>query len=463
MSPTGTIALYLPYGLAFFVLGVIALVIRRTRPSSIPLLAELPWLAGFGLVHGVAEWHTIFVRIEAFSSAFLGYWILLVLNVLSFWFLTRFGTGLLVGYGKATQRLMQWVTGLGALWLVAVLASAVLPGFSTHHLHALDAFCRYSLGFPGSLATAAGLFLAAEAVKAFEVPRRIVRALLVMVGCFLVYGVSTGLVVPEASFVPASIFNTTAFRELTGFPVQVIRALSAGIAAVAFFIVSDDIRHSREQRLGRLRELALRTQERERLGHDLHDRVIQRLFAAGLQLEGVTEQLSDLHGYSPKQHEQGLVQVRQLINEAIQTMRNFIAAPVQDPHAIVPSEFLVLLADHCERLRGRFGVSIVLQTAAAERTTMIEMPNEWFSVLEEAVTNAVRHARKPHIQVSFRMSKADALLAVTNDGKAIDVEPAQFGTGISSMKERARRLGGELTIRGLQHSNSTVVKLVVPL
>ncbi len=458
-----TIALYLPYGLAFFVLGLTALVTRRTRYTPIPLLAELRWLAGFGIIHGVAEWHTIYVQLDAFSSPYLGSWILLALNVVSFWCLLRFGTGLLVGYGWAPRALLGLLSLLGVMWSAALFGVAVLPAASEIHVRILDVLCRYTLGFPGSMATAAGLYSAAKAVKAFDISHRLRRALLVMVGCFIVYGLSNGFAVPDAAFRPASMLTTAAFHELTGFPIQILRALSASVVAVAFFLVGDDIRQSRERRMLRLRELALRTQERDRFGHDLHDSVIQKLFAAGLQLESAAEQGSGLRSGYRGEHEQDLVQARQLINEAIQSIRSFIAAPVQDPNALTPSEFLVLLADHSERLRRRFNVPIVLQTAAAERSTMIEMPNEWFAVLEEAVTNAVRHARKPHVQVSFRISSAEVCLTVTNSGKAINTATAQMGTGIKSMQERAKRLGGELMIQGLSNRNSTVLTLVVPL
>lgn len=463
MSDTELLALFLPYGLAFFVLGMIALIIRRTRHTPIPLIAELPWLAGFGIIHGAAEWHTIFVRMSAFSTPFLGYWILLALNIVSFWFLLRFGVGLLIGYGRATRRTLHIVNAVGAVWAVLLFVSAFWSGIADDDLAVLDVLSRYTLGLSAPLTTAAGLHSAADSLRAFKVPHRIIHALFVMVGCFVVYGISTGIVVPVASFVPASLVNEDSFRQFLGFPVQVLRALSAGIAAGAFFLVSDDIRQAREQRLVRLRELSLRTQERERLGHDLHDQVIQTLFAAGLRLESVAERLISQDNDTIKAGVPELTLVRGLVNEAIQSIRDFISTPIEEQHALRPTEFLILLADHCERLRERFKASIVLQTSAHGRKALIETPDEWFAILEEAVANAVRHAGRTHVQVRFGVTATQAHLIVTNDGKATEIDTVELGTGIESMRQRARRLGGELMIRGVSKSNTTVVELVVPL
>ncbi len=197
-------------------------------------------------------------------------------------------------------------------------------------------------------------------------------------------------------------------------------------------------------------------EDRDRIARDLHDHVIQRLFAVGLGLQGISRQvvrgdLADrVSGY-----------VRDL-DTTIQEIRRTIFS-------------LQERAGDRRSLRGQ--VLEIAQDAAAslgfEPRVALEGPldsavpdpmrPEVLATLREALTNVVRHAHASHADVLIR---ADVLhrtfaLHVTDNGVGIPKDPPRR-SGLTNMTERAHRLGGILTLEPGQHAG-TVLIWQVPL
>ena len=105
------------------------------------------------------------------------------------------------------------------LWVVLALAAGLgaLDGWS-----GLNATTRYFLGLVGSLG--AGWALFAEARQADSKCR---PSLLAGGAGFILYGLATGVVVPQAGFFPANTLNYATFTSLTGLPIQLVRGLLA--------------------------------------------------------------------------------------------------------------------------------------------------------------------------------------------------------------------------------------------
>ena len=81
-------------------------------------------------------------------------------------------------------------------------------------------------------------------------------------------------------------------------------------------------------------------------------------------------------------------------------------------------------------------------------------------MIQEALTNARRHARASKISVSLRMEGENLLAEVTDDGAGFGPE-ASMGVGLGSMRERASLVGGELEIES-EAGRGTIVRLRVP-
>jgi len=208
-------------GFSFVALAAVAMVFKHRAQTSLPW----SWLAGFGLLHGGSEWLDILAISLGDSPLFKG--VRLAIMVASFVPLVEFGRRGLRAQGLNVP---------GAWCLIPFLVLAGLGGLAG--TSGLEAAARYVLGFPGSVL--AGWVLWREAHQNSSMPGWPLR--LAGVG-FVIYGAAAGLIVPAASFAPATLLNQEVFLATAGFPIQLIRALCAVVAAWGIW------EHSREHRV----------------------------------------------------------------------------------------------------------------------------------------------------------------------------------------------------------------------
>ncbi len=193
------------YGLAFVGLGVVAHVLSKEVGQRLPW----GWLALFGFTHGANEWLDL-VALSWSDGVVFGALRWAIMTV-SFLCLVEFGRLSLVRRrGRGPGRWLWVVLGLGA-------GLGALSGWD-----GLQATTRYCLGLVGSLG--AGWALYAEAGEAE--PRCRPWLLAGGVG-FILYGLATGVVVPQAGFWPAATVNYGTFASHTGLPIQLVRGLLA--------------------------------------------------------------------------------------------------------------------------------------------------------------------------------------------------------------------------------------------
>jgi diguanylate cyclase (GGDEF)-like protein/PAS domain S-box-containing protein len=193
-------------GLAFVGLGVVSFILSREDGQRLPWI----WLAWFGAAQGLYQWLNLLAlaRPDWLWLAFCGW----ALMAASFLFLVEFGWHSLMrqrGHGPG-----RWV--LGVLVLGAGLGA--LAGWN-----GLNASTSYGLGLAGSLG--AGWALVAEGRQADS---RCRPWLLAGGAGFLLYGLATGVIVPQAAFFPAATINQETFRNLTGLPIQLVQGLLTG-------------------------------------------------------------------------------------------------------------------------------------------------------------------------------------------------------------------------------------------
>ena len=193
------------YGLAFIGLGVVAYILSQEENQRLPW----GWLALFGLTHGLNEWLDLVALVWG-DGVWFGAWRWAVLTA-SFLCLVEFGRlSLIQRRGRGPGR-----------WLLVVLALAAgLGGFEGWS--GLNATTRYFLGLVGSLGAGWALFTAARRADSKCRP-----SLLAGGAGFILYGLATGVVVPQAGFWPAAALNYETFASLTGLPIQLVRGLLA--------------------------------------------------------------------------------------------------------------------------------------------------------------------------------------------------------------------------------------------
>lgn len=123
-----------------------------------------------------------------------------------------------------------------------------------------------------------------------------------------------------------------------------------------------------------------------------------------------------------------------------------------------------LLEQHLEDLRGAHGPVVELRRDGGVPLLDPGRADEVLRVAQEALSNALRHARASHIDVSLRTDADRLELSITDDGVGLEGPSGHpgGGVGLSSMRERAARLGGELRIAP-GATGGTAVLLSLPI
>ncbi len=220
--------------------------------SKFRLAENIELIGWFGIFHGINEWLDMFIVIHPDAASILKMVRFIILPV-SFYFLVLFGT-------KAIMEKKPAQGAMKALPVIVIIAWAAFTGASGQVLLMGEIGARYLLGIPGILLACYGLFLQIPQIRE-ERQTGTVRNIKVTIGTFLVYGFLAGVIVPEAEFFPASIFNTKAFFAGTGVPVQLLRTMCA---VISFFTITRILKVFEWESVNSLREARDKLEERVR-------------------------------------------------------------------------------------------------------------------------------------------------------------------------------------------------------
>jgi signal transduction histidine kinase len=291
-------------------------------------------------------------------------------------------------------------------------------------------------------------------------------AALVAYGLFLLGAVAVALeawVVRPLRRIGASLAGQDAT------PVAALAAERSELGEVARLVCS-----SFEQRANLQREIDERTraaaalersesalrhniEERARLGRDLHDGVIQSLYAAGMGLAGIRDLLQ------PDQSEAAarLEQTRAALNETIHDVRNFIIG--LEPEALKLQTFGQAVTALLDTLHGvrQFKSIVRVDEALAARLTLAQRVHA-LQITREAVSNALRHGNAHNIAVNLRMAGEFAEYEMTDDGSGFEPESSPTAGGLRNFAQRAHELGAQLTVES-KPGQGTRVRLVFSL
>ncbi len=210
------------YGLAFFILGFSILL--YPKKDSRFILADNLWLiAAFGVIHGINEWIDMFTLIQKPMEIMPLKITRMIVMPVSFLFLIYFGA-------KVITETKKKYSILKFLPIILLITWAIIIALSSQQLLMWGVWARYLLGAPGMFLTSYAFFLQLSAFKNTK-EFGIVRNLYIALISFAIYGIFSGLVVPQAGFLPASVLNYTFFLDTIGIPVQVFRTLCAIVIA----------------------------------------------------------------------------------------------------------------------------------------------------------------------------------------------------------------------------------------
>jgi signal transduction histidine kinase len=201
------------------------------------------------------------------------------------------------------------------------------------------------------------------------------------------------------------------------------------------------------------RELLAVLEDRERIARDLHDVVIQRLFATGMQLQGAVAPA----GMRPEV----VKRINAAVDDLDATIRD-IRRSIFELRAPVGATLRTELRDTCDAALDTLGFRPMLETSGpVESAVPDDIVPELIAVLREALANVARHAGADSVRVSVRVAGQQVVLQVEDDG--VGADPGLARGGVVNMGERAADLGGEFTIGSRPDGTGTLVTWRVPV
>jgi len=240
-------------------------------------------------------------------------------------------------------------------------------------------------------------------------------------------------------------------KDGTEFPVEVsLSPLRSGSDLLAVAAVRDvSERMAAEAQLREAAQELSLLEDRERIARDLHDTVIQRLFAAGMSLQGLSVLLGDEHDATRR--------IDSVVDELDGTIRELRTAiyglqeRIERP-AGLRQEILRVLGEERSALASEPQIRFEgLLDAVPEHIVDALLP-----VLRELLSNVARHARAKEVRVEVKASPREVALTVTDDGIGFRDNPAS-GDGLRNMADRARELGGDFRIDARPAGGSAAV------
>jgi len=195
-------------------------------------------------------------------------------------------------------------------------------------------------------------------------------------------------------------------------------------------------------------------EERERIGMDLHDGIIQSIYAVGLTLEHARLLLGD----EPAQTQKRIDQSIKDLNSTIRDLRAFIMD--MRPRQLYEED----LMDGLQRLVNEFRANSLVETTLSGPAEILEdLPDAHaialFHICQEALANIAKHAHADNVQVMVWTTQERVVMEVHDDGRGFDPQKVQLtlGHGISNMQTRARNVGGDLEITTEPGKGTTIM------
>jgi two-component system CheB/CheR fusion protein len=195
--------------------------------------------------------------------------------------------------------------------------------------------------------------------------------------------------------------------------------------------------------------------EQERIGQDLHDVVGQELSGMSLMAKNLEESLDDSR------------ENKALVNKINGGLKQLLGKIRALSHGLIPVEvgsdgLMSALEELTERI-SETGVKCTFDCPKPAAVNDIAVATKLYRIAQEAITNALTHARAQHIKVSLKKANGRMTLTVENDGQSIpDASAAGKGMGLRIMQYRASLINANLSIKPANGGGTVVTCVLSP-
>jgi signal transduction histidine kinase len=467
------------YGLAFFSMGLI--ITQEVGHCSDKRLRQALWyLAAFGILHGIHEWYEMFDQVQTFNGLpiFLQEGTRLFLLVLSFLALGTFGSMLLTNSDMTRRLVLLIPLSLAALWSFGALVLVGRYSMGFVLWDALDVWARYTLAVPSGLLACTGLLFQQREFRRVGLAR-FGRDSLWAAIAFAWYGLVGQIFTRPSVLWPSTLVNSDLFMEIFGFPVQILRAGAAVLAAifVVRFLRSFEVEikrkiaslqaaqlneaHRREVLVGELLHRVVEAQEaeRQRVARELHDETGQALTALGLGLRGASTILRS-------DSEKAAVNLRQLeglVASSLNELQRLIAD--LRPSHLDDLGLPAALRWYFGSLKDRLDMQVIFTLHGEARELPSEVKIVLFRITQEALTNVIKHSGCREAEVHLHYFPEEVILTIEDRGVGFDLSSGKDSDrpawGLLGIEERATLLGGKVDILSFP-GKGTQVSVEIP-
>ncbi len=209
------------------------------------------------------------------------------------------------------------------------------------------------------------------------------------------------------------------------------QAVVETLALIGGTAIVSNLLHARLQR-------AAVFDDRERIARDVHDAVIQDLFAVGLSLEGISQRIADTDA------RQAIANAISRLDESIASLRHFIFDLTRSDNEERPitTEVSELVQELAESYRAR--VDLTFSGMLGDISD--RMADAVMHIVKEATSNALRHGGADSVQVIVSGNALDLRISVSDRGTGFEPEEISPGMGLGNIRQRAFDLGGTVEI-----------------
>ena len=194
--------------------------------------------------------------------------------------------------------------------------------------------------------------------------------------------------------------------------------------------------------------------ERERIGRELHDGVIQSLFSVGMGLQATANRSRD-----PEVESRVEAAVTE-IDRAIRDLRNYIFG--LRPGILADRQLEQALKDLAREFEEKSGVTTVTEIDGTVAAELAPRAADLVQLTREALSNVGKHAEATTCRVSLRRDGDQAILEIDDDGRGFDPGAPHSGLGLRNLMDRGLAIGGRVTVES-KATEGTTVRFAVPI
>jgi signal transduction histidine kinase len=194
--------------------------------------------------------------------------------------------------------------------------------------------------------------------------------------------------------------------------------------------------------------------ERERIGRELHDGVIQSLFAVGMSLQGTSMATRET------ETQRRLEAAVEELDKAIRDLRNYIFG--LRPAILTNHRLEAAVRELVQTFAEESGVVAVAEVEGAAAAALESASGDVVQIVREALSNVRKHASASSCRVTVRLEGETAVIEIDDDGGGFDPAVESHGLGLDNLRQRAVRLGGDCTIESVP-GEGTLVAIRLPI